>query len=202
MNLEGLPHLSARNRWVFVIGRITVESVDMDAKLRELLATLTNRTDRAAILDMSQSWTATVTECKQRLAGVPFHADAQSAIGAVLDDASAAWNQRNRYVHDLLVDKIASDNHESPVVVGSKGHDQRLRLRLSRDKKGNAPDSEIVSLDHAVGLVHQLVAVTWRLRAARGYLAGSTMWNGALFGHVTGDWDGSASWVSDDDNDD
>lgn len=203
MHLEGMPRLSAHNRWVFVVGRITIESVDMDAKLRELLATLTKQKDaRMAILDMRQSWTATLSDCRNLVTQLTSDADAQKAIDAVLDAAADAWDRRNRYVHDLLVDAIHLDDSRSPVVLGRRRPDQRLRVRLSRDKKGGAPDSEVVSLIDAVELVHQLVAVTWRLRAARRYLTGSTTWNGLLFGHVTGHWDGSASWVSDGDDDD
>lgn len=120
---------------------------------------------------------------------------------AVLDEADHAWNEQNRYVRDMLIDKIAADDDSHPTVVGSKGEDQRPRRRLARDKKKGTPAAEVVSLDHAVELAEQLVAATWRLQAARGDLLGRTsMWCPLLFGHVTGVWDGSVESISADDN--
>lgn len=202
MNLEGLPRLSAPNRWVYVVGKIVVESVSMDARLRALLAIMRGQTEPDAALEAAPPWNKSITDCRELL---PAIADdtTRAAVAAVLGEADHAWNERNRYVHDMLIDKIAADDDSYPTVVGSKGDDQRLRMRLARDKKGGAPAAEVVSLDHAVELVEQIVSATWRLQAARGYLLGRTnMWRPLLFGHVTGVWDGSVEWISVDEDDD
>jgi hypothetical protein len=196
VNLEGLPRLSAHHRWVYVVGRIVVESVNMDARLRALLATMRGRTEPDAVLEAAPPWNSSITNCRKLLPGIA-NDTTRTAIATILDEADRAWNERNRYVHDMLIDKIAADDDSYSRAVGSKGEDQRLRRRLARDTKGGAPDAQVVSLDHAVELVQQLVSATWRLQAARGYLAGrTTMWSALLFGHVTGEWDGSAEWVS------
>lgn len=40
-----------------------------------------------------------------------------------------------------------------------------------------------------------LVAASWRLRAARAYLAGQTTWRTLLLGSLEGEWDGTANWT-------
>ncbi|MDY1003659.1 hypothetical protein [Curtobacterium sp. CFBP9011] len=187
---------------MYVVGKIVVESVSMDARLRALLAVMRGDIEPDAALEAAPAWNKSITDCRELL---PSIADdtTRTAIAAVLDEADHAWNERNRYVHDMLVDKIAADDESYPTVVGSKGEDQRLRRRLARDKKRGAPAAEVVSLDHAVELVEQLVAATWRLQAARGYLLGRiSMWRPLLFGHVTGVWDGSVESISADDDED
>jgi hypothetical protein len=201
MSLEGLPNLSVHHQWVYVVGRIVVESVNVDARLRALLATLNGRMDRDALREAAPQWSTTLAGCKNHLAQVPFSEKTWAAVMAVVNDADAAWNERNRYVHDLLVETIAADDQPHPDAAAFDGKHPRLRVRLASDRKGGAPDAQVVSLDQAVALVHQLVAVGWRLRGAQGHLAGATTWNDLLFGHVTGDWDGSAGWTSDEDDD-
>ncbi|WP_138946757.1 hypothetical protein [Plantibacter sp. M259] len=187
---------------MYIVGRIAVESVNVDARLRAVLAALNGRTDRDALLEASPPWTTTLTNLKARLNVMPYSAKSREAILKAISDADAAWNERNRYVHDLLVESIAADDELHPEATASPRREDRLRVRLARDKKRSAPDAQIVSLDQAVELTLQLVAVGWRLRAAQGHLAGTTTWNGLLFGYVTGNWDGSAEWVSDNDDDD
>lgn len=202
MNLQGLPKLSARHLWVYIVGRIAIESTNVDARLRALLAVLNGRMDRDALLEAAPPWTTTLTNCKARLNVMPYSEKTRDAILTAINDADAAWNERNRYVHDLLVESIAADDTFHPEATALPGKENRLRVRLARDKKGIAPNAQVVSLGQAVELIHQLVAVGWRLRAAQGHLVGATTWNGLLFGYVTGGWDGSAEWASDDDDDD
>lgn len=192
--------MSAHHQWVYVVGRIVLESVSMDARLRALLATMRGCMEPDAALGAAPPWNSSMTDCRKLLPGLASDTT-RAAIATVLDEADRAWNERNRYVHDMLIDKIAVDDDSYPTVVGSTGEHQRLRRRLARDTKGGAPDAQVVSLDHAVKLVEQLVSATWRLQAARGYLAGRTsMWSALLFGHVTGNWDGSADSISGDED--
>ena len=194
--------MSADHQWVYVIGRITIESANVDARLRALLATLNGRVDRDAFLDPASPWTATLTGCKKRLDTMPYSEKTRTAVLGVIADADAAWNERNRYVHDLLVETIVAEDAVHPDATLTPDGHARLRVRLARDKKKVAPDAQVVSLDQAVSFVRQLVAVKWRLQGAQGHLAGRKTWNGLMFGHVTGEWDGNASWISDDDDDD
>lgn len=46
-----------------------------------------------------------------------------------------------------------------------------------------------------VGLVEDLVGVTWRLRGAAFYILNGS-WSGLATGKVHGRWDGSADYVS------
>jgi hypothetical protein len=50
--------------------------------------------------------------------------------------------------------------------------------------------------------VRALIAATWKLRAARGYLAGQLTWRTALLGDLEGGWGGSATWTYDGSDDD
>lgn len=201
MNLEEMPHLTTRERWVYVIGRIAVEAVGLDAQLRALRTVLAGETGRDATLAGPAAWSATMTACRRHLATFDLDDRSRAAIGSVLDAADTAWQQRNRYLHDLLVDTIQADEENTPVARGRRTGDRRLQRRLSRDPKGLAPNDVIVSLNHAVDLVVEMVAVGWGLRSARGYVEGATMWSDTLFGHFTGNWDGSADFYSDDDGD-
>jgi len=198
MSLEGLPNLSVHHEWVYVIGRIVVESVNVDAQLRTVLATLNGREGRDAVLEAAPDWSSTLKNCKRLLAVMPYGGKTRSAVLSVLDDADSAWNERNRYVHDLLVETIDIEDDIHPGAPARGGAHPRLRVRLSRDRKQLAPIAQVVSLEQAVTLVYQLVAVGWRLRGVQGHLKGVASWNSVLFGHVTGEWDGSAEWISDD----
>lgn len=201
MNLEEMPHLTTKERWVYVVGRIAIESVDMDAQLRTLRARLAGETGRDAILAGASAWTKTISSCRALLERSDVEERGRVSIAAVLDAADKAWQQRNRYLHDLLVESIQADEKMAPIVPTYIGNDRRLRRRLSHGK-GDAPNDEIVTLNQAVDLVLELVAIGWRLRAARDYIQGSSKWNDIMFGHVTGNWDGSAVIYDDDDDDD
>lgn len=75
-------------------------------------------------------------------------------------------------MHDLLVESIDIDDEPPTVERQPRAEDDRFRMRLAR--KRDAPESESVSLRDAIALVSSLVAATWRLRAARIYLAEGT----------------------------
>ncbi|MEV8136803.1 hypothetical protein [Microbacterium aurantiacum] len=198
MDVEELHQLATADRWVFVIGRIATDAVAMDAALRGVHASLRGRDDRNALLEAPDGWSATMRECVDKLSAHDLDDTMRSAIRAALDDAGRAWSDRNRYMHDLLVDSIDVDDEPPTIERESRAEDDRYRLRLARKK--NAPEHETVSLDDAINLVLALVAARWRLRAARSFLTNrSTVWRGMLVGHVQGSWDGNADWISADD---
>lgn len=125
----------------------------------------------------------------------------RQAIDSALTDAGNAWNSRNRYMHDLLVETIDIDDEPPTVEVSPRAADDRYRIRLSH-KKG-APAYESVTADDVVELIRDLVAARWRLRAARIFPAtGSDVWRGMLTGSVQGEWDGNAGWVGGSDEND
>lgn len=198
MDVEELQQLATADRWVFVIGRIATDAVAMDAALRGVHASLRGRDDRNALLEAPDGWSATMRECVDKLSAHDLDDTMRSAIRAALDDAGRAWSDRNRYMHDLLVDSIDIDDEPPTIEREPRAEDDRYRLRLAR--KTNAPEHESVSLDDAINLVLALVAARWRLRAARSFLTNrSTVWRGMLVGHVQGGWDGNADWISADD---
>lgn len=134
-------------------------------------------------------------ECSDRLSTHDLDDTMRSVIQAALDDAGRAWNYRNRYMHDLLVESIDIDDEPPTIQREPRAEDDRYRLRLARKK--NAPEHESVSLDDAINLVYALVAARWRLRAARSFLINhSDVWRGMLVGHLQGGWDGNADWIS------
>lgn len=199
MEIDELRHMTSADRWVFVRGRIATEAVDMDAALRGVHAALRNRHDRDALLEAKPAWSTTLTQCKAELQTRGLSDEMRDAAVHVLDDAGRMWNERNRYMHDLLVVSIDIDD-APPVFTEPRAEDDRYLLRLAR--VNDAPESVSVSLDSAIQLVLELVAVTWRLRALRFYLAKeSGGWRGMLLGHVEGVWDGTADIVSNDDDD-
>lgn len=193
MDLEQLHTLPASDKWIFVRGRIVSEAVSMDAALRGVHAALRGRDDRDALLDGSAMWSNAVKECRQLLEIYsPLDDEMRAAIHSALDSASAAWDMRNRYMHDLLSARI--DDPAAPAK--QRADDDRYRLRLTRQQ--NAPEVDSVSLNDAINLVQSIVAALWRLRAARQYLRNGS-WRSMLLAHVEGDWDGNAGWVSPDD---
>jgi hypothetical protein len=201
MELEGLQSWDPSDRWVFLLGRVAEDSVAMDAGLRGVHSALRNRHDREALLSAPESWGATLRECQEMLAARDLDEVVRQAIESALTDAGDAWNSRNRYMHDLLVETIDIDDEPPTVEVSQRAADDRYRIRLAR-KKG-APAYESVTTADVVELIRDLVAARWRLRAARIFLAtGSDVWRGMLTGSVQGEWDGTASWVGGHDEDD
>ncbi len=96
-------------------------------------------------------------------------------------------------MHDLLVADI--DDELLPDAERIKQEGDRYLLRLV--SKAGVAGVSVVTLDEAIGVVLTLSAETWRLRAARGYLAGRTTWRSLLLGAVEGEWDGTANWTYD-----
>lgn len=169
----------------------------MDAALRGVHAALRGRDDRDALLDGSAMWGKVIQECRQMLeAFTPLDDEMRNAIRSAIDAATAAWDERNRYMHDLLSARIEGDD-DPATPVEPRAADDRYRLRLARQK--NAPEVESVSLDDAITLVESITAAMWRLRAARHYLANGS-WRSMLLAHVEGDWDGNAGWVTPDED--
>jgi hypothetical protein len=200
MDLEQLQTLKPSDRWVFLRGRIASEAVDMDAALRGLHAILRNRHDREALLEAPESWGATWRECIEKLTTHDVDDELRRAIRSALDHAARAWNSRNRYMHDLLVARVDPIDEPSVVERQTRAEDDRYRLRLA--PRSEATEVESVSISDAISLVCSITAAKWRLRAARLYLANeSTSWRSMLLGHVTGDWDGNADWISSDSDD-
>jgi len=199
MDLDVLLELSPSDRWTFVRGRIGTEAVHMDAALSGVHAALRDRHDREALLEAPESWGAKMRECNDRLAARSVPAPLRAAMEYALRDAALAWRERNRYMHDLLVDRLDVD--DAPAELSeTRADDARYRLRLSRKK--DVPETVSVSFDEAVDLVCKLVSATWRLRATRHCLSNvSSVWRSMLLGAVEGDWDGTASWVTSSDSD-
>ncbi len=171
----------------------------MDAALSGVHAALRDRQDREALLEAPESWGSKMRECNARLSARSVPAPLHAAMEHALQDAALAWYERNRYMHDLLVDRLDVDD-APPELAETRADDARYRLRLSRKK--DVPESVSVSFDEAVELVCKLVAATWRLRATRYCLSNlSSVWRSMLLGAVEGEWDGTASWVSSSDRD-
>lgn len=192
MDLEALQQLSHQDRWTFVRGRIAETSVALDAALRGLHAQLRGLDSVEALLAAPQNWTRTLELCQTMTAHVAIGDESvRSAIGRTIDEAAAAYELRNRYMHDLLTTDIGEEELPDPTAV--KKESGYFLVKLSG--KGKAPSVTNVTLEEAVETVEGLIAATWKLRAARGYLAGQTTWLTALLGELEGEWDGNATWT-------
>lgn len=183
----------------------------MDAALRRvhaalrhsqvIHAALNDRDARGVLLTAPEGWSAVLRECTDRLADRDIDETTRQVIIEALRDAGNAWQERNRYMHDLLVDSIDIDDHPAKIERCPRGENDRYRMRLTRRK--GAPEHVTVSVNDGIELVHALVAARWRLSAARNVLAtGSPVWRGMLLAHVEGSWEGSASWVGPADEED
>lgn len=115
----------------------------------------------------------------------------RSAIGRAIDEAGGAYELRNRYMHDLLTQDIDDEDIPDPGI--AKKQNGRFLVKLAG--KGMKPAVTKVTMEDAVETARALIAATWKLRAARGYLAGRTTWRSALLGELEGEWDGSATWT-------
>jgi hypothetical protein len=194
MELESLQELAPDDQWTFVRGRIVEASVALDAALRGLHAQLRGLDSVEALLDVPQNWTQAVGECRKMTARHHFdEAPLQTAILRAIDEAAAAYENRNRYMHDLLTKDVDEELLPDPSMIIE--HDGMFLLRLSR--KEGAPNVASVTFSAAVETARAVVAATWKLRAARGYLAGQTTWRTALLGELQGGWGGSATWEYD-----
>ncbi|MDQ0894851.1 hypothetical protein [Agromyces ramosus] len=192
MDLEQLAELPLSDQWTFVRGRIAEASVELDAALRGLHAQLRGLDTREALLSASQNWTIVADQCRTMIACAPVpNAAIHSAIGAAVDSAAAAYDERNRYMHDLLAADVADELIPDPNRIKQTNDYYLLRLT----QKAGVPAVTLVTLGRAIEVVLTLSAETWRLRAARGYLAGQTTWRSLLLGDVEGGWNGTVTWT-------
>lgn len=199
MDLEQLDQLPSADQWTFVRGKIAEASVELDAALRALHAQLRGLNTREALLSASQNWTLVTDQCRTMIACAAVTDRAvHSAISASIDSAAAAYDERSRYMHDLLTADVDDELPPDANRIRQEGDYYLLRLT----SKANTPAVTRVTLDEARGVVTTLVAASWRLRAARGYLAGQTTWRTLLLGSLEGEWDGSASWAYSGEDDD
>lgn len=199
VDLESLQELPPDDQWTFVRGRIAEEAVALDAALRGLHAQLRGLDSVEALLAAPQSWARTIETCQTMTAQVAIDDESiRRAIGSAIDDAGVAYELRNRYMHDLLTQDIDDENLPDPDMV--KKTNGRFLVKLAG--KTSKPAVTNVTFEEAVETVLALVAATWKLRAARGYLAGQTTWRTALLGELEGGWGGSATWTYDGPDDD
>lgn len=192
MDLDRLDELIPSDQWTFLLGRIAEGAVELDAALRQLHAQLRGLNTREAVLAAPQNWTRVAEQCRAMLACARVEdRDTHAAMSAAIDIATAAYDERNRFMHDLLTadvdDELLSDRQR----IRQQG--DRYLVRLTH-KAGTEPVTP-VTLDHAREVATTLVGAKWRLRAARGYLSGQTTWRTLLLGHLEGGWDGNATWT-------
>ncbi|WP_400995246.1 hypothetical protein [Agromyces sp. GXQ0307] len=199
MDIDLLEALPLADQWTFVRGRIVETSVELDAALRGLHAQLRGLDSVEALLSAPVNWTQAVDQCRTMTACAAVDESAiRAAIGKALDEAAIAYERRNRYMHDLLTADLADELLPDPTLIDKRNEYYLLRL----SSKQNSATVTHVVLDDAIGTVNALVAAMWKVRAARGYLAGQTTWRTALLGELEGDWHGTATWTyggSDDD---
>ncbi|MDQ0648610.1 hypothetical protein QFZ53_002806 [Microbacterium natoriense] len=192
MDREQLATLPTPDQWTFVRGRIAEAAVELDSALRGLHAQLRGLDTREALLSASQNWTIVADQCRTMIACAPVEdREIHAAIGAAIDSAAAAYDERNRYMHDLLAADVDDELIPDPGHIRQRGDFYLLRLT----QKAGVPGVTVVTLEQAIAVVVKLSAETWRLRAARGYLAGRTTWRSLLLGVVEGEWDGTATWT-------
>lgn len=187
------------DQWTFVRGRIVETSVALDAALRGLHAQLRGLDSNEALLSAPQSWTLVVDQCRTMTACTGVGENGlRAAIGQAIDEAAAAYEMRNRYMHDLLTKDVDEELLPDPSMISKREGIFLLRLA----SKGGTAAIASVTFEEAIETAQALVAATWKLRAARGYLAGQTTWRTALLGELQGHWGGSATWTYAGPNDD
>ncbi|WP_454172192.1 hypothetical protein [Microbacterium maritypicum] len=192
MNLKQLRKLPASDQWTFVRGRIAESSVELDAALRGLHAQLRGLDSREAMLSASKNWSIVADQCRTMMPCAPVpDRNVHVAISSAIDSAAAAYEERNRYMHDLLAADVDDELVPDPDRIRQEGDYYLLALAT----KSGGPGVTLVTLDRAIDVVLRLTTETWRLRAARGYLAGRTTWKSLLMGVVEGEWDGTANWT-------
>jgi hypothetical protein len=114
----------------------------------------------------------------------------RAAIGQAIDGAAAAYESRNRYMHDLLTRDVDEELLPDPSMI--RKHDGFFLLRLAT--KGGTPAIASGTFDEAIDTARALIAATWKSEP-RAYLAGQTTWRTALLGELDGHWGGSATWT-------
>lgn len=180
MNLERLRALPSADQRVFLLGRITAETTNMDAALRFVHASLRGKDDMDAFLDAPDYVSTNVKACRKLLAErSDLSEEAAHSIRQTLKAVSETYTRRNRFIHDLLRASVLDDTWEL--------------VRLTRQEP-DQPTEKTISLEDTIRLVCEIVGVTWRLRGAAQYVRNGT-WRGTALGHVVGEWDGSAFYT-------
>lgn len=198
MDLEKLDDLSEPDMWTFVRGRIVEAAVELDAAMRGLHAQLRGLDGVDALLGAPQNWTELADQCRKLIKKPVIEDDTvRIAIEDAITSATAAYAERNRHIHDLLATDISDELLPDPDRIRRQGDCYLIRLT----KKENAPLATLVTIESAHQVVTDLVAAIWRMRAARGYLAGRTSWRSLLLGKLEGEWDGTANWTYGGDDD-
>lgn len=192
VDIAELEDLPLADQWTFVRGRIVETSVELDAAMRGLHAQLRGLDGVEALLSAPVNWTQAVDQCRTMTACTTLDEPRiRAAIGRALDEAGVAYESRNRFMHDLLTADLADELLPDPTLIDKRNDYYLVRLA----SKHRSPTVRRVVLDDAIGTVSELVAAAWKVRAARGYLAGQTTWRSALLGELDGDWHGTATWT-------
>lgn len=182
MDLEDLQSMPSPDQHTFLLGRISAEALRMDIALRFLNGALRGHNNFDAYLDAPDGFRANARECAHMAEKHDGLSDeVRHALLRAIESASMLYAHRNRFTHDLLRHGL-DDNSIWELA------------RVSRPR-GEEPIFKVVSFDHMVTLVCDLVAVTWQLRAGGLHLANGSGWKGLLLGAVEGEWDGSATWI-------
>jgi len=180
MDIEQVRDLSDEDQRVFLLGRVASETTRMDAALRMLHAALRGEHSVDAFLDAPNFVSTLVKECRSLLSAYgELDEGALRAVRRTLTDASAAYSRRNRFMHDMLRADLLTREWQLAGLV--------------RRADGEQP-VEPTRFDNMVGLVCDLVGVTWRVRGAAFYVHNRS-WQGSALGAVTGQWDGSAEYL-------
>lgn len=191
VDLETLNEIPLADQWTFVRGRIVETSVELDAALRGLHAQLRGLDSIEALLSAPVNWTQAMDQCRTMTACATVEeAPIRAAIGRALDEAATAYGRRNRYLHDLLTANLADEMLPDGALIDKRNEYYLIRLA----SKQHSAAATAVILDDAIATARALVTAVWKVRAARGYLAGQTTWRTALLGDLQGDWHGTAIW--------
>ncbi|OII18439.1 hypothetical protein [Curtobacterium sp. MCBA15_013] len=181
MDLRTLRTLPSSDQRVFLLGRITAETTSVDAALRFVHAALRGRHEIDAYLDAPRYITTIVKECKALLATHDsIDETGRRAVNATLTAANKMYTSRNRFIHDMLRADLLSGGWELAGLERQPDGEQNITA---------------TTFDGMVGLVEDLVGVTWRLRGAALYILNGS-WSGLATGAVEGQWDGSADYVN------
>ena len=82
----------------------------------------------------------------------------RAAIGQAIDGAAAAYESRNRYMHDLLTRDVDEELLPDPSMI--RKHDGFFLLRLAT--KGGTPAIASGTFDEAIDTARALIAATWK----------------------------------------
>lgn len=181
MDLAALRTLPTGDQQVYLLGRICTEALDMEARLRIARMRLLRTDDPEELKRGDWQFSKLTAECSRLAAGRnDLPEGIKAAFAADVSRASELYDRRNRFMHDVLQNDMASDGWELIPISGGK-----RRQRSS------------VSFDDMVELVEAMVTTTWRLLAAERYFQEpDEEWEEFLHAPVVGRWDGSCGWTS------